>query len=120
MTPHATTLMKPLMFKTVAVSRGIGQGVAYAVRTDPGFVATRCEITGTEIGTQLTKFEAPLEVQFRSQQKDVEERPGKNAAAFLDAAQGATAAKAVGIGLSTLYTKLRDHDRSGRRRAETA
>ncbi len=94
--------------------------MAYPARTDPGFVVTRCEITGTEIGTQLTKFEALLEVQFRSLQKDVEERLGRNAAAFLDAAQGATAAKAVGIGLSTLYTKLRDHDRSGRRRAETA
>ena len=57
-------------------------------KDDPGFVVTRCEITGTEIGTQLTKFEALLEVQFRSLQKDLEERLGKNAAAFLDAAQG--------------------------------
>src|SRR5262249_60280164 len=32
----------------------------------------------------------------------------------------ARAAKALGIGLRTLYTKLREYGRSGRRRAETA
>ncbi len=59
-----------------------------------------------------------VRVQFGASRAAVEEQL---ILAYLDRyGTRSRAAKALGIGLRTLYTKLREHGRSGRRRAETA